>query len=240
MLLALLRAVDVGRFTLIGSLTLWMTLGALPVVAQTHNRFAIGGELKVRTSDHASQEDAAHGQFGPGLLWRFGRGREGWGFHWGLNWYAVDIDRPIGGLMTELGELRVRPFMAGYGYTYRMTRRLNITGDVLGGYAFGSIGLVPTAIDAYRRRMGAQSISAQASNTLVLKPEIGVWYDLSKRLGLNLNAGYMIARPDVIVNSTVGTDKRTARADQFSLENRRRLFGLLGIFPLDPGLNADR
>jgi hypothetical protein len=195
-----------------------MTLAPLPATAQTNNRFAVGAEFTVRTSDHASQEDAAHGQFGPGLLWRFGSGRPGWGFHWGLNWYAVDIDRPIGGLMTELGELKLRPIMAGYGYTSRVTRRLNVTGDVLGGYAFGSIALAPTSIDAYQQRMGARSVSASASNTFVLRPEIGVWYDVNRKVGVNMSAGYMVARPDVVVNSTVGTDRRTARADQFSLK----------------------
>ncbi len=195
-----------------------MTLAPLPATAQTNNRFAIGAEFAVRTSDHASQEDAARGQFGPGLLWRFGNGRPGWGFHWGLNWYAVDIDRPIGGRMTELGELRLRPLMAGYGYTYRVTRRLNVTGDVLGGYAFGSIALAPTGIDAYQQRVGARSVSASASNTFVLRPGIGVWYDVNRKVGVNVSAGYMVARPDVVVNSTVGTDRRTARADQFSLK----------------------
>jgi hypothetical protein len=194
-----------------------MTLGALPAIAQTDNRFAIGGEFTVRTSDHASQEDAAHGKFGPGLLWRFGHGREGWGFHWGLKWYAVDIDRPIGGLMTELGELRVRPVMAGYGYTHGITRRLAVTGDVLAGYAFGSFSLRPAAIDAYQRRTGARTTGARASNSFVVRPEVGVWYDLNRKVGLNLSAGYMIARPDIIVETTAGSDKRTARADQFSL-----------------------
>lgn len=206
------------RSTLIGSLTIGIALGAVSAVAQTDNRFAVGAEFTVRTSDHASQQDAARGEFGPGVLWRFGHGREGWGFHWGLNWYSVDIDRPIGGLMTELGELKVRPLMAGYGYSYRMSRRLDITGAVLGGYAFGSIGLVPSAVDAYERRLGAQSVTARASNTFVLKPELGVWYDLNKDFGLNVNAGYMIARPDVIVDTTAGQDKRTARADQFILK----------------------
>jgi hypothetical protein len=206
------------RFALIGSVTTCIALCAATVVAQTNNRFAIGAEFTVRTSDHASQEDAARGEFGPGLLWRFGHGREGWGFHWGLNWYAVDIDRPIGGQMTELGELKVRPIMAGYGYSYRINRRLNITGAVLGGYAFGSIGLVPGAVDAYERRLGAQSVTARASNTFVLKPELGLWYDLNKDFGLNVNAGYMIARPDVIVDTAIGQDKRTARADQFILK----------------------
>ena len=206
------------RSTLIGSLTICAALGAVSAVAQTNNRFAIGGDFKIQATDRASKDDYAHGKLGPELLWRFGHGREGWGFHWGLNWYAVDIDRPIGGLVTELGELKVRPIMAGYGYSYRMNRRLIITGDVLGGYAFGSIGLVPSAVDAYERRLGAQSVTARASNAFVLKPELDVWYDLNKDFGLNVNAGYMIARPDVIVDTTTGQDKRTARADQFILK----------------------
>src|SRR5437868_206117 len=96
-------------------------------------------------SDHSSREDAARGQLGPGLLWRFGHGSEGWGFHWGLNWYAVNIDRPIAGVTTELGELHVRPFMAGYGYTH-VVHRLNVTSAVLAGYAFGAISLTPDAV----------------------------------------------------------------------------------------------
>jgi hypothetical protein len=210
--------VNYARITLLGSLAMCLTLYALPAFAQTQNRFALGGEFKIRATDRASKEDYAHAKLGPGLLWRFGHGSEGWGFHWGLNWYAVDVDRTIGGQATELGEVRVRPFMAGYGYTYRMTRSLNITTDVLGGYAFGSIALAPTAIDAYRSRLGAQAITAKSSNTFVLKPEIGLWYDLHRKFGVNVNAGYMVARPDVIVNSTVGTDRRTVRADQFVLK----------------------
>jgi hypothetical protein len=207
-----------SRSTLIGSLTICFALGSVSAIAQTNNRFAIGGDFKIRATDRASNDDYAHGRLGPGLLWRFGHGHEGWGFHWGLNWYAVDIDRPIGGLVTELGELKVRPIMAGYGYSYRPKPRLSITGAVLGGYAFGSIGLVPSAVNAYERRLGSQSVTARASNTFVLKPELNVWYDMNKAFGLNLNAGYMIARPDVIVDTTAGQDKRTARADQFILK----------------------
>jgi hypothetical protein len=131
--------VKYARITCLSSLILLMASIGSPVLAQTNNRFAMGGEFKIRTSDHADTQDAPRAQLGPGLLWRFGHGREGWGFHWGLNWYAVDIERSIGGLPTELGQLHVRPLMAGYGYTYAATRRLNITADVLGGYAIGSI-----------------------------------------------------------------------------------------------------
>lgn len=206
-----------ARFSLIGPVTICIALGAEAAIAQENNKFAIGGEFTVRTSDRASKQDYAHGDLGPGLLWRFGRGSEGWGFHWGLNWYAVHIDRLIGDSSLELGELHIRPFMAGWGYTHHL-RRTSITADVLGGYAIGSVGLAPGAVEAYERRLGARSVTAESSNTFVLKPEIGVWYDLNKRFGLNVNAGYMFARPDVVVSSSVGLDKRKVRADQFILK----------------------
>lgn len=182
-----------------------------------NNRFAVGGEFKVKTSDRASQEDYARGQLGPGLLWRFGTGNPGWGFHWGLNWYAVKLERPIGGAVTELGELHVRPVMAGYGYT-RVIHGYSITADVLGGYAIGSIEISDPASAAYQRVMGVQAVDAEAGNTFVLKPEIGVWYDVTKRVFFNVNAGYMIARPDVQIVTASGRDTRTARADQFILK----------------------
>jgi hypothetical protein len=178
------------------------------------NRFALGAEFKIKTSDRASEEDYARGQLGPGLLWRFGTSKPGWGFHWGLNWYAVKLERPIGGNVTELGELHIRPVMAGYGYTYRI-RRYAITADVLGGYAVASINISDPAIDAYRRSLGVPTADARAGNTMVMKPEIGVWYDVSKRVYVNANAGYMLARPEVIIETAAGVDVRTARADQF-------------------------
>lgn len=181
------------------------------------NRFALGGEFKIKTSDRASGEDYARGQLGPGLLWRFGTPKTGWGFHWGLNWYAVEIERPIGGSVTELGELHVRPLMAGYGYTH-VVRRYAITADVLGGYAIGSIQISDPASAAYRRTLGVPSAEAKATNSLVIKPEVGVWYDVTKKVYLNVNAGYMLARPDVEIVTAAGIDRRKTRADQFILK----------------------
>ena len=114
--------------------------------AQINSRLAVGGEFTVAATDHASTEDHAHSTFLPGIVWRFGATDPGWGFHWGLNWYAVDIERPIGGTTTELGELRVRPIMAGYGYTW-IIKKNAITADLLGGYAFAKMALAGTAID---------------------------------------------------------------------------------------------
>ena len=181
------------------------------------NRFALGGDFKIKTSDRASDEDYARGQLGPGLLWRFGTPKPGFGFHWGLNWYAVKLERPIGGAVTELGELHVRPIMAGFGYT-RVIKRYVVTAAMLGGYAFGTIKISDPAETAYRRTLGVPSAEANATNTLVLKPEIGVWYDITRKVFLNVNAGYMMARPDVEIVTAVSTERRKARADQFILK----------------------
>jgi hypothetical protein len=198
------------RFVLPGVLLLAF---ALPARAQTENRFAIGGEVGVRVPGGPD----AHGSETHGLLWRFGHGKEGFGFHWGLNWYTTDIDRSVAGRNVELGELRLRPFMAGYGYTHHVGA-VAITGALLGGVAFTSFTLTPGASDVFRDELGARSISGDAGATLVARPEVSMWYDLSKKLGLHVSAGYMIARPHITVSSTLGDDRRRVSADMLQLK----------------------
>jgi hypothetical protein len=196
------------------ALALLLTCLAAPARAQVNSRFAAGADFTIAASDRDPSQDHARSQLFPEPLWRFGTTDPGWGVHWGLNWYEVDIDRPVGGATTVLGELHVRPIMAGYGYTWIKGRNA-VTADLLGGYAFGSLSLSPAAADAYRTRTGVQATDADASNTFVLKPEIGIWHDINHLLGLNINVGYMVARPEVRVTTTAGVDARTARADQF-------------------------
>src|SRR5206468_10867256 len=60
---------------------LMLPCAAAGASAQSTNRFALGLDYIVRTSDRASTQDYAEGQLGPGLLWRFGEAKQGWGFH---------------------------------------------------------------------------------------------------------------------------------------------------------------
>ncbi|HEY1913247.1 MAG TPA: hypothetical protein VGG73_20140 [Vicinamibacterales bacterium] len=202
--------------TRIGVFALFL-LWAPNASAQDDNKFALGAEFTIRTTDRDSKSDYARVQLGPNLLWRFGEGKPGWGFHWGLNWYSVDIERAVGGSVVELGSLHVRPVMAGYGYTY-ILHHITISADALAGFAFNSIDLDAGAIAAYNDRLGVQRAYSVASNTFVLKPEIGMWHNVNRKIGLNINFGYMFARPEVSVISSTGTETRTARADQFILK----------------------
>ena len=164
-----------------------------------------------------NDSNTVHISNGPDLLWRFGHGRTGWGWHWGLNWFSSDLDRAIGGHDTALGELKVRPFMAGYGYT-RVVRRATLTADVIAGYAWTNFSLTGAASDAYRDHPGAGSVTADASNTFTAKPEVSLWFDVNKKVGINVTAGYMIARPHVTIRSSLGIDERPVRADMFMLK----------------------
>jgi hypothetical protein len=186
-------------------MALW---GSSSALAQTAGKFAIGAQLSTRT---ATGPDAT-GNIGVSLLWRFGQSKTGWGWQYGLNWFSTDLDRSIGGSDAKFGELKVRPILGGYGYT-RIVGRTAITGKVMGGYAFSSIELAPSAIDAYHDRIGARSVAVDASNTFVVVPEVSAWYDINEKIGLRVSTGYVVARPNVTVTSTAGEDKRRVHAD---------------------------
>jgi hypothetical protein len=181
--------------------------------AQTDNHIAIGAEW----TERLSQGPGSHGDQGIGFTWRFGQSTEGWGWSYGLGWYSTDIDRAVAGRTVEWGELKVRPFMAGYGYTHVM-RRSALTAELMGGYAFTAFDLKPAAIDAYVAGLGARSLSADVGNVLVVRPQLGFWYDVNRRIGVHVGAAYVIARPKIVVSSTIGDDAVRYKADSFTLK----------------------
>lgn len=177
------------------------------------NTFAIGGNVSVRGAPAAD----ASGTKGVGLLWRIGHSETGWGFKYGFNWFSTDIEAPVGGSPTALGEVKVRPILVGYGYT-RVVGPTSISANLLGGPAFTSFTLTRSAPDMYRERLGARSLDVQVGNTFVLKPEVSVWFDVSPKVGVNVSAGYMIARPTLTISNSIGEQARRFRADMVVLK----------------------
>jgi hypothetical protein len=198
----------------VGLLVALMAVGAAArASAQTEGQLAVGVEFNIQM---AGDRDV-RGGLNPGLLCRFGDQEPGWGVQFGLGWFSTELDRSIAGNRTAFGTLNVRPFMGGYGYTYK-GGRVSVTAAALAGYAFGSVEMTPGATDAYRDRMGARALSVESSNTFTAKPEVDVWYDVSRKVGFNINAGYIIARPHITMHSSLGEDRRDIRADQFILQ----------------------
>ena len=88
----------------------------------------------------------------------------------------------------------------------------------MGGYAFTTFVVRDTFDDSYRLSRGVASIDTSSSNVFVLRPEASVWYDVTDKIGFNVGAGYMIARPEVTVISSLGHDRRRVRADMLTIK----------------------
>jgi hypothetical protein len=165
----------------------------------------------------AAPDSSVHARPRIGPLVRFGESRDGWGVRFGFNWYAADLDETVGGDVREFGRLRVRPIMAGYGYT-RVFGLVAASANVLAGYAFTSFSMRPPFENAYRDAQGVDRVTSKVANAVVLKPEVSAWIDASEKIGLNVSFGYLVARPDITVTSSAGSDRHPVRADVLMLK----------------------
>jgi len=184
-----------------------------PAFAQSEGKVAVGASVSAK----AGTSKDISGHINPGLIWRIGHGREGWGFDYGLGWYGADLKRTVGSEPTAFGELRVRPIVAGYGYSKRLSERYRVSGKLLGGYSFNSFKLHPAFGDTYARVSGVTVTDVDVSNAFVLRPEVSTWIDVTRKIGISLSAGYTIARPEVTITSSLGSERRRVRADMFTV-----------------------
>ena len=51
-----------------------------------------------------------------------------------------------------------------------------------------------------------------------MRPQVSLWRNVSRKVGVNVSAGYMIARPTFTVSTTLGEERQRVRADQFILK----------------------
>jgi hypothetical protein len=183
-----------------------------PAAAQTGNgRVAIGASVR-----HQITGDW-RGKTSVGLLWRIGRRDEGWGFRYGLNWYSAHLDTTIGERRLPFGDLRLKPFMGGYGYT-RDFGRVSVSANLLAGFALSSFSLSPSADRAFRDAFSAASVRTEVTRPWVLRPEISAWIDTGRKVGVNLTVGYSIARPRVVVDTPGGRVEQRVRGDMFGVK----------------------
>src|SRR5580765_3756386 len=187
---------------------------AVPAAAQSGGRVAVGAAIGTRVAP-----DSAVGgdHFGVGLAWRLGHSKEGFGWEGGLGWFSSKVDQDFGAEAFDLGKLRIRAFVAGYGYT-RFIGPVAVKGSVQGGYALNSFTLEPAAADMYNTRLGARSLTADVSNAFVVGPQIKLSHDLSRKIGVSVSASYMIARPTITVSTNLGEESWRVRSDMFLLK----------------------
>lgn len=134
-------------------------------------------------------------------LFRFGAGT-GLAPAFDLNWFTADLFAGEDG--PRVGNVNVRPIMIGLGYTIRGDR-LSLTTSVVGGYAFNSLHL--------EGEVPGGSLALKVTNGPVWRPGVSIWYDASRRVALNVFAGYIMTRPTVTWLVDGAFEDRALRTD---------------------------
>jgi hypothetical protein len=192
----------------VAAVLLWPSLA----VAQTDASVVFGGGIAF----HHPVDDMAHDSTGFALAYRFGK-PDGWRPTFGFNWFRMEFDGFVAGERIILGELRVRPIMGGYGYTWRFGP-LAATASLIGGYAFNGFDTDDQARLAYQRTLQTTLLRVSASNSLAARAEVTVWYDVSSRIGLLGAVGFVAAHPEITIVTDVGREERRLRADSLKLQ----------------------
>ena len=64
---------------------------------------------------------------------------------------------------------------------------------------------------------GAARQSAHVDNSWVLKPNVAVWYDVLKHVGVGVGAAYLVARPEETITTASGVQARHLKTDALEL-----------------------
>lgn len=161
--------------------------------------FAIGGSFSWTVP--GSDTLGSYGAIGP--LMRFGS-PSGTALNIDFNWMSTEL---LDEGRRSLGRIRVRPIMAGAGYSFR-GERASLSLSLVGGYAFNSV-----VVDEASAAGGVLALTAD--NSLAWRPGASVWVDVNRRIAINFSAGYLLARPRVAFLERGEVVRRTVRADTF-------------------------
>lgn len=93
-----------------------------------------------------------------------------------------------GGAQSALAAVRLRPVMAGLNYSL-VTGRVTLGAGVVAGYSFNSL-----SVETARAGPGR---AIAVTNSFAIQPKLDVWFDVTRRIGLTLGAGYLVSRPKV-------------------------------------------
>ena len=171
--------------------------------AQSDSAVAVGVAVSLYDATNPNAENPV----GVGLIGRLRRG-SGLGATVGLDWFKSNVRTEIGGELTPLGSLSIRPIMAGPSYS-RQFAHFSVTASVVAGYAFNSIRNTDRAAAAYADRLGLAGAGFHVSNCFAWRPDFSFWYELGNHFGLMASVSYMGARPTVTTTTRLGSSSET-------------------------------
>jgi len=137
----------------------------------------------------------------------------GFGPTLGLGWYQADLTLSGVSGDREVGRLRVRPLMAGVGYTW-VKDRVAVGLSINAGISFNSIRLN----DEYRTFFGpGTEVRIDSSNSFAVRPQLRVEYAVARKVGVYTSAGYFFTKFDNVIETPVGRFENEWDASSFNL-----------------------
>jgi hypothetical protein len=162
-----------------------------------------------------SSDDADSSQ-GIVIITRWRSFHSGWGPTFGLDWHSTVFHQPVGNVVdVPMGSLRMRALLAGFGYRHPI-HRFTALANMSAGYSFNHL-TVDSGMGPAFARTGVSLIDVQVNNSFIAKPEVAVWYDLFKHVGVGVSAGYLFNKPDEVITTTAGQRTRQLNANSFAL-----------------------
>lgn len=179
--------------------------------AQPDSRVALGAGIGFH-----NYRDSAFPSHNPSIVpeYNFGFASNGhrqglsFGLKGGVTYSQPDRNDFIGGVETKTGDLQMVSAMVGAGPTYR-TGPFSIGMAIVAGPSFNNFSVDDGARVAYRDREGATLNSIKVKNSIAVRPNLGLWYNLTSRLALHSSVNYTINRP--MVTTTINDETRSTR-----------------------------
>jgi hypothetical protein len=152
---------------------------------------------------------------GIGIAYRWHSFHSGWGPTFGIDWHKTTFHEEIGSRDAPLGSLRMRAFTAGFGHTKRLGR-FTASGSVSAGYSFNNLTVDDGVASAFSRT-GVSLVGVGVSDSFVAKPDVSLWYDVFRHVGVGVSVGYLFTRPDETITTATGSTVRHLQADTWEL-----------------------
>jgi len=168
-----------------------------PEVQDNPVLFALGGAIGWSTPNAPSLKTRV--SLSP--LIKLGAGR-GLGFALGFDWFQAEVQSISG--QPVLTRVAVKPIMLGVGYTLA-SERASLSGSLVGGYAWNSLSVTNTG--------AAEGLPVEVGNSLVWRPGLSFWRDLTRRTALNVTLGRVITRLKLTVLENARLERRSVRGD---------------------------
>jgi hypothetical protein len=179
--------------------------GAASVSAQSVGRVSAGASVALNTMTDSDVENA----FSIAPLVRVNP-RRGWRLASAFNWVTADLKNPDGG-GGKFARLKVRPVMAGIGYTFGPDRTL-FNMSIVGGPSFNYVDFHDEYLEGI-----TSAPTVDVDHGFAIRPGFSFTQTLAPRVGLTAFTGYMFNRPGIVYRngSTVIEDRW--KADSFVL-----------------------